>query len=221
MGILGKKIGMTQIFGDTGDAIPVSVIQAGPCAVVQKKTREKDGYCAIQLGFDGVKEKAVTKPLRGHFGRAKAACYRFLREIRLPESEIEKYEVGQVIGTDIFTAGEFVDVVGVSKGKGFAGVMKRHGFAGFPGSHGTHEVFRHGGSIGQASSPGKVFKGTKMAGQMGAARVTVQNLEVVSVDPEKNLILIKGAVPGPSGGYLIVSKALKKPSGANEAKGGE
>lgn len=221
MGILGKKLGMTQIFNDQGNAVPVTVLQAGPCAVTQKKTGDKDCYSAIQLGFDELKEKAVTKPLKGHFSKAGTSCYAFLREIRLPAAEIDQFEVGQVLGPDIFQPGDYVDVTGVSKGKGFAGVMKRHNFAGFPASHGTHEVFRHGGAIGQASSPGRVFKGTKMPGRLGGKRSTTQNIEVVKVENEKNLLLVRGAVPGSNGSYLIIKKALKKPSRAVAGKGGE
>ncbi|MDD5557779.1 MAG: 50S ribosomal protein L3 [bacterium] len=210
MGILGRKMGMTQIFDDEGRVIPVTVIQAGPCTVVQVKTPDACGYGAVQLGFDEGKETSFTKPLRGHFARAKTPPFKFLREIRLPAADLAAYAVGQAVGADIFSPGEFVDVTGVSKGKGYAGVIKRHHFSGSPASHGSHEYFRHGGSIGQHSYPGRVFKGLGMAGHLGAARATVQNLKVVKVTPGKNLLLIRGAVPGPTGAYVVVRKAVKR-----------
>jgi large subunit ribosomal protein L3 len=210
-GLLAKKIGMTKIFTKEGNALPVTVVQTGPCTVIQKKTDAHEGYSALQLGFDEVSEKSTTKPLKGHFAKAKSPNFRFLREIRVSPEELEKYEVGQVLTVDFFKEGELIDVTGTSKGKGYAGVVKRHHFSGFPGAHGTHEVFRHGGSIGQAASPGRVFKGLRMAGRLGATRSTVQNLKVARVIKDKNLLLIKGAVAGASGGYLIIRKALKKP----------
>lgn len=205
-GILGKKIGMTQVFTEEGDMVPVTVIEAGPCAVVQKKTIEKDGYSALQLGFLSKNPKRVNKPLAGHFKKHKAAAVRFLKEIRCDMKDIK---AGQVIGVDIFKIGEKVKVTGTSKGRGFAGVLKRHGFAGFPASRGTHEVFRHGGAIGQCAFPGKVFKGKKMPGHMGNAKVTVKNVEVAGVKKDENLILLKGAVPGSNGGFLIIRKIEK------------
>lgn len=209
MGLLGKKLGMTQIFNDDGKAVQVTVVQAGPCTIVQ--VRDGGGpYHALQLGFDEGKAKSFTKPLRGHFAKAGTPSFRFLKEVRLSGDEVKNYTSGQVLGASVFQEGEFVDVCGVSKGKGFAGVIKRHHFHGSPGSHGTHEYFRHGGSIGQHSFPGRVFKGLGMAGHLGNARATVQNLKVVKVLEDKNLLLIGGAVPGANGGYLVLRKAIKK-----------
>lgn len=210
MGLLGRKLGMTQIFTDEGKAVQVTVIQAGPCTVVQLKNGNAGAYTALQLGFDEGKAKSFTKPLQGHFAKAGTAPFKFLREVRVSGDEYKNYAAGQVIGAAIFEEGEFVDVSGVSKGKGYAGVIKRHHFHGFGASHGTHEYFRHGGSIGQHSFPGRVFKGLGMAGQLGNARATVQNLKVVKVLGEKNLLLIGGAVPGANGAYLVIKKALKK-----------
>jgi len=206
-GLLGKKLGMTQIFSEKGEVIPVTLVEAGPCWVIQKKTREKDGYEAIQLGFSPCKPKRVTKPLLGHFARAGVQPMRFVRE--LPAEDIDKIELGQKIGVEIFQPGELVDVTGISKGRGFAGVMKRHGFSGAPGSHGTHESFRGPGSIGSAAYPGRVFKGKRMPGRMGGRRVTVQNLEIVRVLREQNALALKGAVPGANGGFLIIRKSKK------------
>jgi large subunit ribosomal protein L3 len=220
MGLLGKKLGMTQIFTDDGKVVPVTVVQAGPCAVVQVKTGDTANYSAIQLGFDEGKATSFTKPLKGHFAKAKTAAFKLLREIRLPSDEIKSFSAGQIIGADIFDAGDFIDVSGTSKGKGFAGVIKRHHFSGFPGSHGTHECFRHGGSVGQHTFPGRIFKGLGMPGHLGAARSTVQNLQVARVIKDKNLLLIKGAVPGANGGYLVIRKAIKKKPKAAGKKGG-
>lgn len=220
MGLLGKKLGMTTIFIEDGKTVPVTVVQAGPCAVVQVKTDDTDKYSAIQLGFDEGKAASFTKPLQGHFAKATTAPFKLLGEIRLPAGEIKNFSVGQVLGADVFSEGDFIDVSGVSKGKGFAGVIKRHHFHGFPGSHGTHEYFRHGGSVGQHTFPGRVFKGLGMPGHLGAARSTVQNLKVARVIKEKNLILIRGAVPGANGGYLVIRKAIKKKAKAAGTKGG-
>jgi large subunit ribosomal protein L3 len=214
VGMLGKKLGITQIFTEEGDSLPVTVIQAGPCTVVQKKTGDTDSYSAVQLGFDEAKEKSLTKPLKGHFTKSNTKPFRYLREIRIPGKELEKYTVGQEITADMFNEGDFIDVIGTSKGKGFAGVIKRHGFSGFPASHGTHEVFRHGGSIGMASDPGRVLKGTRMAGRLGGKRTTIQSLKVIKVIKDKNLLLVRGSVPGASGGYLIIKKAAKKAAAA-------
>lgn len=220
MGLLGKKLGMTQIFTENGKVVPVTVIAAGPCTVIQTKGDGGGKYNAIQLGFDDAREKSVSKPLKGHFAKAKTPSFKLLREIRLPGEEVKNFSVGQVIKTDIFKSGDFVDVTGISKGKGFAGVIKRHHLHGFPASHGTHECFRHGGSVGQHTFPGRIFKGLRMAGQMGSARCTVQNIKVAKVIPEKNLLLIRGAVPGATNGYLIIKTAIKKqPKAAN--KGGK
>ncbi|PID57872.1 50S ribosomal protein L3 [candidate division KSB3 bacterium] len=211
IGILGRKIGMTQVFDENNKAVPVTVIEAGPCPIVQKKTDETDRYNAIQLGFLDQKERRVNKPRMGHFAKAKVAAKRFLREIRLDAEEIQAYEVGQELNVDLFDAGEAVDITGYTKGRGFTGVMKRWNFAGAATqTHGTHEYFRHGGSIGAAAWPSRVFKGRKMAGQKGNDRVTIQNLEVVGVRPEKNVLLVKGSVPGAQNGLLIIRKAKKK-----------
>ncbi len=211
VGILGKKLGMTQIFDEQGNVVPVTVIKAGPCYVIQKKVKEKEGYNAIQVGFDEIlKKKNVNKPMSGHFKKAGVPPLRFIKEFRLDDEELNLFEVGKVYGVDIFQAGTYVDVTGTSKGKGFQGVVKRHGFSGAPASRGTHEYFRHGGSIGQNMTPGRTMKGKKMPGHMGAERVTVQNLKVVEVKPELNVIIVKGAVPGPNNGYVIVRKSKKK-----------
>jgi large subunit ribosomal protein L3 len=211
LGLLGKKLGMTQIFDDHGNAVPVTVIKTGPCKVIQKKTSGKEGYNALQLGFDEVQRVArVNKPLTGHFKKGSVAPTKFLKEFRVAEEDIEGNEVGSEITVEIFEPGEFVDVTGTSKGKGFAGVIKRYGFKGQPASRGTHEYFRHGGSIGQNMTPGRTYKGTKMPGHMGNKRVTVQSLKVVDVRGDTNILLVEGAIPGPTNGYVIVRKAVKK-----------
>ncbi len=206
-GLIGKKLGMTQIFNEE-EAIPVTVIEAGPCWVTQIKTPEKDGYSAIQLGFERTKENKLNKPLLGHFKKNKLEPCRKLAEIRLDEGEVLNYQVGSEVKVDIFKPGEKVDVVGTSKGRGFAGVVKRHGFKGFPASHGSR-YHRAGGSIGMAAFPARVIKGMRMAGRYGGTRVTVQNLEVVKVIPEENLLVVKGAVPGPVGGYVLIKQSVK------------
>jgi large subunit ribosomal protein L3 len=203
-GILGKKVGMTQIFDETGEVVPVTVIEAGPCYVTQIKTTERDGYEAVQLGF--VEAKRLNKPQRGHLPKG-VPDLRHLREVAV--EDISTYEVGQKIDAGIFSVGDLVDVSGTSKGKGFAGVMKRHGFAGGPKTHGQSDRARAPGSIGSTSTPGRVWKGLRMAGHMGNQRITVQNLEVVLVDPERNLLAIKGAVPGAKGGLLTIRSAVK------------
>jgi large subunit ribosomal protein L3 len=207
--LLGKKLGMTQIFSETGDVIPVTVVQVGPCTVMQKKTVETDGYFAVQLGFDDKKKQRVIKPEAGHAEKSKSSVKKFVKELRLDEKSAADFEVGMVLGADLFKVGDKVDVIGTSIGKGFAGVMKRHNFAGKDAAHGTHEFFRHGGSIGNRSDPGKVFKNKKMPGHMGAEKVTVQNLKVVGVEADKNLVLIKGAVPGAKNGYLTLKASVK------------
>lgn len=204
--ILGRKIGMTQIFTEDGTVIPVTVIEAGPVKVVQKKTVEKDGYNAIQVGFGDIREKKVNKPLKGHFDKAGVEYKRYLREFRV--ENIDEYEVGQEIKVDIFNAGDKVDVTGTSKGKGFQGVIKRHNQSRGPESHGS-KYHRAVGSLGASTFPARVFKTKKLPGHMGHERVTVQNLEVVRVDAEKNLILIKGSVPGPKGGLLTIKQSVK------------
>lgn len=214
LGLIGKKLGMSQIFDEHGNVVPVTVIKAGPCYVVQKKTAEKEGYNALQIGFDEViKVQRINKPDAGHFKKANVTPTRLLRELRVTPEDIETNEVGAIFSVDIFEPGDFVDVTGTSKGKGFAGVMKRHGFGGAPATHGSHEAFRHGGSIGQNMTPGRTMKGKKMPGQMGAKKVTTQSLKIIDVRGDMNLLLVEGAVPGPSKGYVVIKKAVKK-SGA-------
>jgi large subunit ribosomal protein L3 len=205
-----RKIGMTQVFTDAGEAVPVTVLEAGPNTIVQLKTEDgPDGYTAAQLGFGEIREKLVNKPAKGHFEKAGVGTKRHLVESRLSAEEAEGLEVGQEIKADIFEAGQKVDAIGTSKGRGFTGVVKRHGFKIKKMSHGTHEYFRHAGSIGAGAYPGKVFKGGKQAGQMGNERVTVQNLEVMRVDAERNLLFVKGAVPGNRNGVVRIRKAVK------------
>ncbi|NLG79893.1 MAG: 50S ribosomal protein L3 [Firmicutes bacterium] len=204
-GILGRKLGMTQVFGDDGEVIPVTAIEAGPCVVVQKKTKDNDGYTAIQLGFEDIRESLLTKPERGHFKRAHVKPKRYLREVRVKDDS--PYDVGAEIKVDIFNKGDRVDIVGTSLGKGFAGVIKRWNFRRGPMAHGSM-YHRRVGSLG-ATDPARVFKGRKLPGRMGTKRVTIQNLEVVKVDPERNLLLVKGSVPGRRGGLLLVKEAVK------------
>jgi large subunit ribosomal protein L3 len=206
-GILGKKVGMTQIFDEKGEAVPVTVIKAGPCFVTQVKTLERDGYTAIQLGFEEVKRKSLTNAEWGHLSKNNLPPLRYLREIRV--SDAEDYEVGQKIRVSIFDVGDVVDVTGISKGRGFAGVVKRHGFRGGPKTHGQSDRHRAPGSIGQTTRPGRVYKGKRMAGHMGVERVTVQNLKVVLVDPERDLLAVKGSVPGSRNSLLIIKEAVK------------
>lgn len=207
-GLIGKKLGITQVFAADGNVVPVTVIQTGPCVVVQKKEATNDGYDALQLGFEGKKMQRVNKPDRGHSAKAGKGAFQVLREFR--SEDVARYEVGQEIKvSDLFKVGDRVQVTGTSKGRGFTGVIKRWGFGGFPASHGTHEYFRHGGSIGNRSFPGRVFKGKKMAGHWGNERVSVENLEVVEIRPESNLLLVKGSVPGPKRGVLLIRRAVK------------
>ena len=206
-GIIGKKIGMTQIFDANGNVVPVTVVEAGPCPVTQKKTVENDGYESVQLGFQDVKVERLTKPLKGHFAKADVAPKKVLKEFRL--SDVSAVNVGDIIKADIFAEGDAVDVRGTSKGKGYAGTIKRWNFGRLKESHGTGPVHRHGGSLGACSSPSRVFKGKKMAGHLGNERVTVQNLSVVKVDAEKNIIAVKGAVPGPKGGIVVLFDSVK------------
>jgi large subunit ribosomal protein L3 len=211
IGLIGKKLGMTQIFGENGIIIPVTVVKTGQCVVVQKKTVETDGYNALQVGFEEItKMSRVNKPRLGHFKKAQLSPMARLNEFRVDEEEVNAYEPGAEIAIDLFQPGDYVDVTGVSIGKGYAGVMKRHNFSGQPGGHGTHEFFRHGGSIGQNTTPGRTLKGKKMAGQMGAKKVTVQSLKVIEVRGDTNLVMIEGAVPGPKNGYLVIKKAAKR-----------
>ncbi|KNF08019.1 50S ribosomal protein L3 [Gottschalkia purinilytica] len=204
--ILGKKIGMTQIFTEDGTVIPVTVVEAGPIVVVQKKTVEKDGYNAIQIGYGEVKERRINKPLKGHFDKSNLNYKKVLREVRL--ENVDQYEVGQEIKADVFAEGDKIDVSGVSKGKGFQGSIKRHNQSRGPMSHGS-KYHRGVGALSAATYPGRVFKGRKLPGHMGHENVTVQNLEVVRVDSEKNYILVRGAVPGPKGGLLTIKQSVK------------
>lgn len=206
--ILGRKLGMTQIFDRQGNVIPVTIVQAGPCTVLQVKTKKTDGYNAIQLGFSDKKEKHTTKPLLGHFKKADSTPKRHIREARVDNPDM--FTVGQMITAGQFEKDDLVDITGTSKGKGFAGVMKRHGFSGFMASHGVHESKRGGGSIGQSADPAKVFKGMKMPGQMGNVAVTIQNLKIVDVRESQNLIMVKGPVPGGKNGLLVIHHAIKK-----------
>lgn len=209
--ILGKKLGMTQIVDEKGLVTPITLIEAGPCYVTQKKTEEKDGYNAIQVGFGEMREKSLNKPKAGHLKRSSAPPLRYLREFRVTASD--DYEEGQKIDASIFAVGDTVDVIGTSKGKGFAGVVKRHNFGGGPKTHGQSDRWRASGSVGAGSTPGRVFKGTRMAGRMGNQRVTVRNLKVALVDADKNLVAVKGAVPGSKNGLVIIRAAGKGKKG--------
>lgn len=212
LGLIGRKLGMTQIYTEEGELVPATVLQAGPCTVVQLRTEASDGYSALQLGFGVQKPQRVSKALREHCLKAEKGVFRVLREFRLDGGESE-YTRGQEISVDeFFNAGDLVDVSGISKGRGFAGVIKRHGFAGFPASHGTHEVFRHGGAIGNRSFPGRVFKGKRMAGQFGNERVTIQNISILSVRPDEHTLVVRGAIPGPKGGLVSIRPAVKATS---------
>ncbi len=212
-GILGRKVGMTQLFGEDGHAVPATILEAGPCRVAQLKTPERDGYGAIQLAFG--ERKKVNQPLSGHFAKARLDPARHLAELRI--DDVSAYSVGDEIKADVFEAGEVVDVIGTTKGKGFAGGMKRHNFRGLPASHGTERKHRSPGSIGAAATPSRVFKGTKMAGHLGHGRVTTLNLRVVKVDSERNLLLVRGAVPGPKGGLVMIRSAVR-PRQRNDKK---
>jgi large subunit ribosomal protein L3 len=206
-GLLGKKLGMTQIFDEQGEVVPVTVIEAGPCYVTQKKTLDRDGYTAVQLGFEEIKLKRASKPQLGHLAKNSIPALRHLREFRVPDhAELNE---GQKLDASVFELGDRIDVVGITKGHGFTGVVKRHGFAGGPKTHGQSDRWRAPGAISSGSTPGRVFKGLRMAGRSGNEQVTVQNLEVVLVDPERNLIAVKGAVPGARGGLLIIREARK------------
>lgn len=206
-GILGRKVGMSQVFDEEGKAVPVTVIEAGPCYVVQKKTPERDGYAALQLGFGEVGANKLNRPLRGHFAKSGVKPLRFLKEIRLDSDAVDSYEVGQEVKVDIFNPGDYVDVQGVTKGKGFAGGIKRHGFHRGPMKHGS-KYHRRPGSLG-AKGPARVFKGRKLPGRAGGEMRTVKNLKVVKVDPEHNLLLVRGAVPGPRMGLLLIKNSAR------------
>ena len=205
--MMGRKVGMTQVFTEDGTVIPVSVVQAGPLYVVQKKTVENDGYSAIQVGFGDIKERRVTKPKKGHFDKANVVYTKFLKEFLV--DNVDDYEIGQEIKADVFSEGDKVDVTGTSKGKGTQGVIKRHGFSRGRETHGS-KFHRMPGGLSAGTSPGKVFKGHKMMGRMGNEKVTTQNLEVIKVDSDKNLILIKGAIPGPKKGLVTIKATVKK-----------
>lgn len=206
-GIIGRKVGMTQLFDEQGRVIPVTVIEAGPCVVVQKKTVEKDGYSALQLGFEDVKEQRINSPEKGHFKKAGVPFKKYLKELR--QDNADSFNVGDIIKADIFATGDRVDVTGVSKGKGFAGTIKRYGGQRGPTSHGGGPVHRHAGSMGANTDPSRVMPGKKLPGHMGAEQVTIQNLDVVKVDAEKNLLVVKGAIPGPKGGIVFVKSSVK------------
>jgi large subunit ribosomal protein L3 len=209
-GLLGTKVGMTQVFAESGDAVACTLVEAGPCTVTQVKTKETDRYSALQIAYRPTRAKVTSKPMKGHFAKAGVAPTRHLAEVRLKDDPADDAQkVGSKIGCDAFAVGEYVDVIGTMKGRGFAGVVKRHGFATHKESHGAHFYYRHGGSIG-CRKPQHTRKGIRMAGHYGASRVTVQNLKVLRVDPERNLLYIQGAVPGPNGGLLLVRQAKKR-----------
>lgn len=206
-GLIGKKIGMTQLFDEKGNVLPVTLVEAGPCVVVQKKTMENDGYEAVQVGFGEVKAQRLNKPMKGHFAKADVAPKKVLKEFRL--NDTSALNVGDILKADTFAAGDHIDVSGISKGKGTAGAIKRWNFHRLKETHGTGPVARHAGSLGACSSPSRVFKGKKLAGHLGCERVTIQNLEIVKVDADNNLIAIKGAVPGPRHGIVVIADSVK------------
>jgi large subunit ribosomal protein L3 len=216
-GVLGTKLGMTQVFDDEGRIVPVTVIKAGPCVVTAVRTADRDGYASVQLGYGEIDPRRVTKPVAGHFAKAGVTPRRYLAELRT--SDASEYTLGQEITAETFAAGQIVDVTGKSKGKGTAGVMKRHGFKGLSASHGTQRKHRSPGSIGGCATPGRVFKGVRMAGRMGNERITTQSLSVHAVDAERGLLLIKGAVPGAKGGLVLVRSAAKAPATATALDG--
>ena len=218
--IIGKKVGMSQIFDENGHVIPVTVIEAGPCVVVQKKTSEKEGYEAVQLGFEDIAERKLTKPEKGHLDKAGVAPKKYLREFDLENAS--ELNVGDIVKADTFKEGDFVDVTGISKGHGYAGVIKRHGAHRLKETHGSGPVHRHAGSMGSSTDPSRIFKGKIGAGHMGVDQVTVQNLSVVKVDPELNMIVVRGAIPGPKGGLVTIKSTVKvhkvKQAGADISK---
>ena len=207
-GLLGEKLGMTQVWDDNNRVVPVTVVKAGPCVVTQVKTPEQDGYSSVQIAFGAIDPRKVNKPASGHFAKAGVTPRRHLVELRT--SDASEYTLGQELAVDTFEAGQTVDVVGTTKGKGYAGVMKRHGFAGVSASHGAHRNHRKPGSIGGCATPGRVFKGMRMAGRMGVARQTTQNLTIHAIDAENGVLLIKGAIPGPKGGLVLVRTPAKE-----------
>jgi len=211
IGLIGRKVGMTQLFAEDGTMIPVSVVSVEPNTVTRVRTPERDGYAAVQLAFGEIRERAVNKPMQGHFAAHDAQPSRHIVEMRVEDTT--GFTPGQEIRADVFAAGDKVDVVGVSKGQGFAGVMKRHGFGGLSSSHGTQRKHRSPGAIGACATPSRVFKGMRMAGHMGNERVTILNLDVVQADAERNLLLVRGAIPGPNGGLVMVRSAVKAPAG--------
>ena len=204
---IGKKIGMTQVFDEIGNIVPVTVVEAGPCVVVQKKTTDNDGYEALQVGYENVSDKKVNKPMKGHFAKADTALKKILKEFRA--ENCADYNVGDIIKADVFETGDAVDVSGISKGKGYQGVVKRFGMHTLKNTHGTGPVHRHAGSNGASSSPSRVMKGKKLPGHMGVEKVTIQNLSIVKIDAENNLIAIKGAIPGPKGGVVVITDSVK------------
>jgi large subunit ribosomal protein L3 len=215
IGLIGKKISTGQLFNESGLVIPVTILKAGPCSVIQKKSQEKEGYGALQLGFEDKKEKSSNSPERGHFRRVSVKPKKILREFRV--TNLNDYKETDEIRVDIFKVGDYVDVIGTSKGRGFAGVMKRWGFAGGPATHGAHQWHRRPGSIGSgAAYPGRVYKGKRMPGRMGGVRVTCQNLEIMHINVEEGLLTVKGAVPGANGGYVIIRRAIKKPGARSQ-----
>jgi large subunit ribosomal protein L3 len=217
LGIIAKKLGMTQVFLEDGSVVPVTIVEASPCMVVQKKTKEKDGYDALQLGFLPKNGQRVNKPLSGHFKKAGVGPYYHLKEFRVETGE--GFEMGQEVTLNLFKPGDVVDIIGLSKGKGFTGVIKRHGFHGSPGSHGTHEYFRHGGSVGANSFPARVFKNMKMPGHHGNQRVTLQNIKVLDVKEDQHLILLKGGIPGGRHSWILIRSAIKSETTSAKRKG--
>ncbi len=209
-GLLGKKKGMTQVFNPDGTLVGVTAVEVGPCVVVLKRTQEKDGYTALQLGFDDKPERKAKRSEIGHVAKAKCLPKRYLREFRVSQETADQFEVGQVIGADSLCVGDMIDVTGLSLGKGFAGVMKRYGYHGAKATHGVHECFRHGGSLGQNMTPGRVMKGKRMAGHQGNKKVTVQNVEVMRVFPDDHLVFVKGPIPGGPSTYISIHSAIKK-----------
>lgn len=209
-GIIGKKIGMTRIFDENGYTVPVTIIQAGPCKVIEKRTLEKNGYVALQLGYIEKPERLSSKPILGQFKKINVNPFRIVKEIRVSSEIADKFNIGDDIKADIYKTGDWVDVIGRSKGRGFAGVIKRHGFGGSKDSHGAHEYFRHGGSIGQNMTPGHSFKGIKMPGHYGNEQITAQNLKVIKVIPDENIILVKGAIPGFNNSIVTIRWSSKK-----------
>ncbi|MCA9890902.1 MAG: 50S ribosomal protein L3 [Anaerolineae bacterium] len=209
-GMIGRKVGMTQVFDEQGNVVPVTVIEAGPCYVTQVRDGERDGYAAVQLGFDETKPQRITKGQLGHLQKNNLPALRILREFRVRNGETDELAEGVEIKVDVFSEGDFVDVIGTSKGRGFAGTIKRHGFARGPKTHGQSDRMRSPGSIGMCATPGRTLKGQRMGGRMGNDRVTVQNLKVVRIDPDKNLLAVRGSVPGARGGIVIIKSAVKK-----------